>query len=113
MFRRQLDAAYAATPDAIGVISWNEFSENSHVEPSELHGTTALAVLADVAGGRPPALPELDSSEPVPSTGPRRPSDDLVGRVLVLGLLVGAIAIGSVVIARRQRSAPARPPGSS
>lgn len=110
--RRQLDAAYASSPDAIGLISWNEFSENSHVEPSELHGTTALAVLADVAGGRPPALPELDSSEPVGSTGPSRPSDDLVGRVMILGLLVAAIAIGSVVIARRQRSAPA-PPGSS
>jgi hypothetical protein len=109
--RRQLDAAYASSPDAIGLISWNEFSENSHVEPSETHSTTALDVLADVAGGRPPSLPDLDSSEPGVAR-PSRPSDDLVGRVFILGLFVGAIGVGSAIIARRQRSAPARPPGS-
>lgn len=113
MLRRQLDAAYASSPDAIGLISWNEFSENSHVEPSELHGTTALEVLADVAGGRPPTLPELDSSETAGGRGPSRPADDVAGRMLIVGMLVGAIAIGSIVIARRQRSAPARPSGPS
>jgi hypothetical protein len=31
----ELDAALRSSPDAIGLISWNEFSENTHIEPSE------------------------------------------------------------------------------
>ena len=31
---REFDAATGSSPDAIGLISWNEFSENTHVEPS-------------------------------------------------------------------------------
>ncbi|MGH2358431.1 MAG: endo-1,3-alpha-glucanase family glycosylhydrolase [Candidatus Limnocylindria bacterium] len=109
--RQELDVAYASSPDAIGLISWNEFSENSHVEPSEQHGTNSLDVLADVEGGRPPVLPELDSSQPdlAPVGGGR---EEGVGRVVALSLLVGAIGVGSIVIARRQRSGrapPARP----
>ena len=100
--RREIDAAHASSPDAIGVISWNEFSENSHIEPSETYGSTALEVLADIEGGRPPVLPELDSSQPDLAVG-GRPQDDVVGRVVALGLLAGAIGVGSVVIARRPR----------
>ena len=40
--RRELDAAASSSPDAIGVISWNEFSENTFVEPSRAYGSTAL-----------------------------------------------------------------------
>jgi hypothetical protein len=46
--RTQLEAALQSEPDAIGIISWNEFSENSHVEPSHNYGRQALAVLAQV-----------------------------------------------------------------
>jgi hypothetical protein len=62
--RRQLNAAQQSDPDAIAVISWNEFSENSHVEPSRRYGTTALKVLADVNGTRLRAADDLDSSQP-------------------------------------------------
>ena len=100
--RRQLDAAQGSAPDAIGLISWNEFSENSHVEPSEVHGTTALDVLADVAGGRPPALSDdPDSSQPdspVPST-----TIDALERVMALVFVAAAVLLGSFTIARRQR----------
>lgn len=100
--RRQLDAARASSPDAIGLISWNEFSENSHVEPSEKYGRSALEVIADVEGGRPPVMPDLDSSQPdLSPTGD--PQDDVLGRLAGLGLLVGVIGAGSWVIARRQR----------
>lgn len=44
---RQLDAASRASPDIIGLISWNEFSENSHVEPSENFGTRYLDILKE------------------------------------------------------------------
>jgi hypothetical protein len=104
--RRELDAAYGSSPDAIGLISWNEFSENSHVEPSEVYGTTALETLADVAGGRPPALPELDSSDPGPSNARQPgPGDDTSPRVVALGMVVAAIVVGAYVIARRGRGA--------
>ena len=107
MFRTQLDAAYAAAPDAIGVISWNEFSENSHIEPSEAHGTASLEVLADVIGGRAPVLPDLDSSQP-DTPGGAQPSVDVTGRLLALGMLGAAIGAGAIVIARRQRVGTSR-----
>jgi hypothetical protein len=105
--RSQIDAAYASSPDAIGLISWNEFSENSHIEPSENYGRSALEVVADVKGGRPPVLPDLGSSQPdLAPTGD--PQDDALGRIVGLGLLVGVIGAGSWVIARRQRISVAR-----
>ncbi len=45
--RTQLEAALQSHPDAIGIISWNEFSENSHIEPSHNYGRQALEILAD------------------------------------------------------------------
>jgi hypothetical protein len=63
--RRQLDAAQSSEPDAVALISWNEFSENTQVEPSNRHGTTALKVIADVEGATFEGE-ELDSSQPGP-----------------------------------------------
>mgnify|MGYP000846980517 CR=1 FL=1 len=40
--REEMAAAAASSPDAIGVISWNEFSENTYIEPSTGLGDTAL-----------------------------------------------------------------------
>jgi hypothetical protein len=104
MLRRQLEGAHASSPDAIGLISWNEFSENSHVEPSQNYGTTALDVLADVSGGTPPTIPELDSSEPIPD-GPARPVNDALARFAALGALVAVIGLASMIVARRTRGA--------
>jgi hypothetical protein len=44
--RTEIEAALHSEPDAIGLISWNEFSENSHIEPSQLYGKQYLEVLA-------------------------------------------------------------------
>ena len=46
--RTQLNAALKSSPDAIGLISWNEFSENSHIEPSQEHGDQYLEVVAEM-----------------------------------------------------------------
>jgi hypothetical protein len=46
--QEQLSAAMQSSPDAIGLISWNEFSENSHVEPSQDHGHRYLELLAEM-----------------------------------------------------------------
>ena len=93
--RRELDAASRSNPDAFGLISWNEFSENSHVEPSRRYGRRALQVLADVRHARVPAAPEVDSSEP-------GPSDASSGVPLAAGL-GGLLAIGLALIAWRTR----------
>ncbi|WDZ87050.1 endo-1,3-alpha-glucanase family glycosylhydrolase [Micromonospora cathayae] len=49
-FRSSFAAAQGSAPDALGVISWNEFSENTHIEPSEQYGERYLDVLADLLG---------------------------------------------------------------
>ena len=99
--RTELGVAMASEPDAIGLISWNEFSENTHVEPSEQYASSALAVLADVENGRPPVIADLDSSA-ASADGLRQ--DDLTGRILALGLLVGLVGLGWAAISRRDRS---------
>jgi len=44
--KTELNTALQSLPDAIGLISWNEFSENSHIEPSQTFGNLYLKVLA-------------------------------------------------------------------
>jgi len=93
--RHELDAASRSDPDAFGLISWNEFSENSHVEPSRRYGRRALQVLADVRHARVPAAPEVDSSDPGPA--------DASSGVPVAAGLGGFLAIGLALIAWRTR----------
>jgi hypothetical protein len=60
----QFSTAMQSAPDAIGIISWNEFSENSHIEPSENYGDRYLEVLADIRNAPGPVVSNFDSSEP-------------------------------------------------
>ena len=99
--RRQLNAAQGSDPDAIALISWNEFSENSHIEPSRRYGTKALRVLADVNGTKLQAADELDSSQP---TG----SDNAGLGAIPATLAFVALALGCVYLLRRRRSHEAR-----
>jgi hypothetical protein len=92
--REQLDAAVSSSPDAIGLISWNEFSENSHVEPSEKHGDRYLELLADVNNTSWGEDLGVDSSEP--GAGP----------VYALPVLLGTLALfagGALILRRRRR----------
>ena len=92
--RREYNAAVSSSPDMIGLISWNEFSENSHIEPSRRYGPRELDVLADIRGARTPQVQAFDSSEPGRTS---------VGRGLgMLGVLLVLVAGGMVAI-RRQR----------
>lgn len=43
--KTSLDNAYSSRPDAIGVISWNEWSENTYIEPGRRYGSAELNVL--------------------------------------------------------------------
>lgn len=58
--RRQMAAAREAAPDAIGLISWNEFSENSHIEPSAQYGRQYLDIVASTI--RAERMPPQDAS---------------------------------------------------
>jgi hypothetical protein len=58
------DAA-ATTPDGIAVISWNEYTESSYVEPSQNFGFRYLTVLAGLTGAAGPlntSVPSLGAS---------------------------------------------------
>jgi hypothetical protein len=95
--RRALDVATASSPDVIGVISWNEYSENSHIEPSRLHGFEELHVLGDVLGAHVRSAGDVDSSQSSP-TGGRYGIPLLVGFAVVL---LG----GAGLMSRRRRAA--------
>ncbi len=64
MLQRQIGAALQSSPDAVGLISWNEFSENSHIEPSQEYGKRYLDVLSALNNLPSPQVGEFDSSEP-------------------------------------------------
>ena len=78
-------------------ISWNEFSENSFVEPSRRYGREALQVLADVRGARAPAAPATDSSDPGRSS-----ASGSNGVPVAAGLGV-VVLFGLALVARRNR----------
>jgi hypothetical protein len=96
--RSSWEAALATVPDAIGVISWNEFSENTYIEPSEKYGTRYLDVLRALTGAPPAPAGELDSSAPGGANSPARAA-------LTLAAAVGAILVVTVLgVQRRSRT---------
>ncbi|HET6173103.1 MAG TPA: endo-1,3-alpha-glucanase family glycosylhydrolase [Gaiellales bacterium] len=101
---RELNAATSSSPDAIGVISWNEFSENTFVEPSRAYGSTALKVIADVRHARAPEVGNFDSDGAGTSTAAFGISYGIIG--LAAGC-AGLIAL--TTIARRRRRPPIGP----
>jgi hypothetical protein len=93
--RREMNAAADASPDTIGLISWNEFSENSQVEPSKRYGSLYLKVLADIRGAKGPRAADFDSSAPG-TTG------NASGLPLLLGLV--ALIVGGFAVTLRRAS---------
>jgi hypothetical protein len=93
--RLELDAAVRSSADAIGLISWNEYSENSEIEPSRFYGTTALGVVASFEHAKTPAVANFDSSYPSGfHAGPTQ--------FIILGALVVLLAESVTVIIRRR-----------
>jgi hypothetical protein len=93
-------AAMTSAPDAIGLISWNEFSESSHVEPSQRYGRRSLD-----------ALTSLRRTHESGTTGATDfASDEPGGRVnnpwrllLLASLVLGGVACVAVVVRRASR----------
>ncbi len=93
--RLEMNAAMDSSPDAIGLISWNEYSENSQVEPSRAYGATALTVIASIEHAKAPAVADFDSSAPSGfHVGP--------SQFVLLGALVFLVAGSICVIVLRR-----------
>jgi hypothetical protein len=125
--RQAWSDALATAPEGVALISWNEYTENSYVEPSRNYGLQYLQVLASLTGAAGPAAP---SATPTPTptasatpgssvaaanggTGPRSPSYgaslgrsqppyEWLGSVLVALALIAGLAI--LGINRRRRT---------
>ncbi|HST50233.1 endo-1,3-alpha-glucanase family glycosylhydrolase [Jatrophihabitans sp.] len=108
--RVEYGTALKSSPDALGLISWNEFSENTYVEPSKKFGHRYLDVLAELrhTAAPVPASAEDSSAQPLP-TGPGRRWPTVA---LLLGLpavLLAGLAVLGHRLRRRARAARARP----
>jgi hypothetical protein len=96
--RLAMNTAIQSGADAIGLISWNEYSENSEVEPDQTYGGTALKVIAAIEHAKAPAVTNFDSS--APSGFDPGPSQFVIVGALVV-LFAGSIA---VIVRRRGRA---------
>lgn len=90
--RTEMSAAYQSAPDAIGVISWNEFSENSQIEPSQKYGNRSLQVLTEGNFAEVPSINNFDSSLPLDVS-----NEQGMGRVLAL-IFMGALILSSLIV---------------
>ena len=87
--REEWDTALSSSPDLVGLISWNEFSENSEVEPTLSFGAQYLHVVHDILGSRLTIRGDFDSSSaPAQRFGYGAPL--LAGVALVLLACLGA-----------------------
>jgi Glycosyl hydrolase family 99 len=103
--RREFAVALRSSPDAVGLISWNEFSENSQIEPSRAYGYTYLRVVANMLGARAPAIPDFNS-DAQPAHG------SSYGLPLLVGFGAVCLATGGFLYYRHRRRGPVDPGAS-
>jgi len=90
---RELAVAVQSAADAIGLISWNEFTENSQVEPSKKYGSTALQAVSQFTGSGA-EVPQLDSS--APAQQPAAAGFNGVAALIIMGAVLGLLLIWSL-----------------
>ena len=102
--------AIDSSADAVGVISWNEFSENSHIEPSEKYGNASLSALAAILSATVPESIAADSS--APGNEPPGPNPWRVGLMLAaaIALVPGSLLVLAWGRRRRGQQLPGSPP---
>jgi hypothetical protein len=103
---RSLQDAFGSNPDAVGVISWNEWSENTYIEPGRRYGSQELDALrayllhgASAATALPPTTRR--PAEPGPSLGAQGWTGARAGLVLAVGTVVAIVVL--LTRARRPR----------
>ncbi len=89
---QEMNTAAQSSPDAIGIISWNEFSENTYIEPSQKYGDQYLRVLADILKVPAPQIADFDSSEPSSTDASMG-----TGRMIAIGGM-SVLFISSIVV---------------
>jgi Glycosyl hydrolase family 71 len=107
--QHSLDNAYRSSPDAVAVISWNEWSENTYIEPGEEYGNRELVVLKAYLQARARGLAPgsgIDSSDGGSSNWTGARAAVTLG-VLTLGTIIGLPLLG------RRRSRDRRPSARS
>ena len=115
-YRSSWKAAANTQPSALGIISWNEFSENSHIEPSGTNGNLYLDTTRELATG----IVAVPSGSPgksldVSALGPSDSSELSFGRgelerILSIAAAV-ALLVALAVVMVRMRRRPSRRPG--
>jgi hypothetical protein len=95
--RTEYAAATRSSPDMLGLISWNEFSENSYVEPSKDYGYQSLDVLRQLRGNPAPLPPASPAGSPGTTLSPWPNVFRLAAFTLTL-----VVAVGLVGYARRR-----------
>jgi hypothetical protein len=94
--RTEMSVAYKSAPDVIGLISWNEFSENSYIEPSQTYGDRYLQLMADIRHLPNPQVTEFDSSDPGGTL-----NKFTLSQIAALGLFGTLVFVALFVIIRR------------
>lgn len=108
--RAEYSAALSSSPDVLGLISWNEFSENSYIEPSKKYGSLYLNTVRELRGA---TLPDNAATQDSSSTGAA--AAGYWPNLLRLGgfglTLCGGLGLLAAVRAPRRREDPEeRPP---
>jgi hypothetical protein len=112
--RTEYATALKSSPDALGLISWNEFSENTYVEPSKQFGHRYLDVLAELRHTTAPVPASAVDSSAQPA--PTKPGSRLPTLALLIGLpllLLAGLAVVGRRLRRRRRIASPAPSGSA
>jgi len=111
--RLEYAAAVNSSPDVLGLISWNEFSENSYVEPSQKFGMRYLDVLRELRSTPVPQPPSArDSSGEATGPAGRSAANDPARRwqaAQLLGFPVALVVIVTLLAVRQRRRAARRP----
>jgi len=102
-YRASWAGAVSSDPSALGIISWNEFSENSHIEPSRSNQYSYLDLTAQLTGS-PPFKPDTQVLPNVigpPADGPTDSSElgpAVATREQLLSWLVTAALLGAIFV---------------
>ena len=107
-----LEDAYATSPDGVAVISWNEWSENTYVEPGERYGQRELVdlkrYLVEHGKAVPTGLADAGAHRAAVPSGWTGAQAAAVLALLTAGAVLG-LSLRSRRRARRERRPRGRP----